>query len=381
LKASKETGEKLAALLKQKQHIEELCLKISKSVGALNQFTENANGQIAEPISTNSVKEADALIQTFAALEHEYAAKKSVLDEVASLHKQVSDAHENPEVYSSISLSNITHKFNALKDGFSTKKAQLAKEKQTQETTEKLLAGFSAAFHDYTKFVAAQTEAIEKELPGELEEQKKVVNQVGQKVTLESKSQIKKLNELFAQIEHADIAEQAPVTLQEIAVLDAQLQKVVTGRIETIDANILSKKQSNISESQLKDFRDTFKFFDKEKSGSLGKLQFKAACASVGEDIPDDKLEQVFIGYDVDKDGKISFDEFLAFISSVAKEGSGKEDLLNAFKDLTKGEAFITESVIRSNFDKEQAEYFIKVMPKTDKGYDYEAYLNSAYAK
>jgi len=113
----------------------------------------------------------------------------------------------------------------------------------------------------------------------------------------------------------------------------------------------------------------------------LNKIQFKAACASLGEDIPDEKLESTFTSYDVDKDGKISFDEFIAFISSVAKEGAGKDDLLGAFRDLTKGEKYITESAIRSNFDKEQAEYFLKVLPKVDQGYDYEAYIESAYAK
>jgi len=303
------------------------------------------------------------------------------LDEITSLHGQVNEAKENPDVYSSMNLAQITSKYDYLKSGFESKKKSLAEERATQEKNENLLSKFSAAYGDYSKFVNATIQEIEAEQSVELEDQKKFLNEIGQKATKQSKDHLKSLNEQFTQIEQADIAEQAPVTLQEVAVLDATLQKVLTKRIETVDANILSKKQSNISESQLKDIRDTFKFFDKEKSGSLNKIQFKAACASLGEDIPDEKLENTFAMYDVDKDGKISFDEFVSFISSVVKEGAGKDDLLAAFKDLTKGEDFISESVIRSNFDKDQAEYFLKTMPKTDKGYDFAAYLDSTYAK
>jgi len=227
-----------------------------------------------------------------------------------------------------------------------------------------------------------KTKEVEKELDGELEEQLKVVRELGNKYSHESKDEAKKLTEIFSKIEQADIAEQAPITIQEVNVLDSQLQKVCAKRIETIEANILSKKQSNISESQLKDFRDTFKFFDKEKkTGFLTKIQFKAACAAVGEDIPDEKLEQTFSQFDQDKDGKISFDEFIGFISSIAKEGSGKDDLLGAFRDLTKGEKFISEGQIRNNFDKDQSEYFLKNMKKTDEGYDYEDYINRTFSK
>jgi len=78
---------------------------------------------------------------------------------------------------------------------------------------------------------------------------------------------------------------------------------------------------------------------------------------------------------------KISFDEFIGFISSIAKEGSGKDDLLGAFRDLTKGEKFISEGQIRNNFDKDQSEYFLKNMKKTDEGYDYEDYINRTFSK
>lgn len=381
VKLAKETEEKLVQLLKQKQEIEEVCIKISKLVQQLNQFCEDVIENFGESVNVSSVKEVDDLISTFDNLEKDYGSKKADLDEISKLTQQVKDNNENPEVYSSMGLEAITSKYDGLKEGFDTKKQALAKEKETQQNNEGLLNELSKQFGNYKTLVSDKTSEVEKELTGELEEQIKVVREIGTKATEESKAGIQKLNELFAKIESADISEQAPIGAQDVTVLDAQLQKVIAKRIETIEAAILSKKQSNISESQLKDFRDTFKFFDKEKSGFLGKIQFKAACAAVGEDIPDEKLETTFTQFDQDKDGKISFDEFIGFISSVAKEGSGKDDLLQAFQDLTKGEKYISENAIRGNFDKDQAEYFLKHMKKTDEGYDYVDYINSTFAK
>jgi len=51
---------------------------------------------------------------------------------------------------------------------------------------------------------------------------------------------------------------------------------------------------SSVSKEQLNEFHETFKYFDKSGNNKLDKNQFKAACASVGEDIPDNELDSVF---------------------------------------------------------------------------------------
>jgi len=54
------------------------------------------------------------------------------------------------------------------------------------------------------------------------------------------------------------------------------------------------KKLGSVTKEQLDEFHETFKHFDKAGRNALGKNDFKAACASVGEDIPDNELESVF---------------------------------------------------------------------------------------
>jgi len=248
-----------------------------------------------------------------------------------------------------------------------------------QQEHENLVKNYSTKFTDYVKFVDDSSNAIQKDLKGELEPQLKQVREMGTSFSGDSKKKLKELSELFNKIEAADISERV-TAIQEANLNDSKLQKTISKRIETLESSILSQKQSNISEEQLKEFRDTFRHFDRDKSGNLNKLQFKSACAAVGEDIPDSKLEETFNNYDKDKDGKISFDEFIAFISNVAKAGMGKNDILGAFRDLTAGADFITEQQIRSNFDKEQAERLLKSMKKVDQGYDYQDYCNKVFS-
>jgi len=118
-------------------------------------------------------------------------------------------------------------------------------------------------------------------------------------------------------------------------------------RSANIEEAILAQKLSSVSKEQLQDFLDTFKHFDKSKMGKLDKNSFKAACAAAGEDIPDKDLDSTFHKFDSDGDGFIKFEEFITFMSSVVKEGTGYEDIIESFAEIAGGKDFITEIPIK----------------------------------
>jgi len=137
----------------------------------------------------------------------------------------------------------------------------------------------------------------------------------------------------------------------------------------------------SVSKEQLQEFHDTFKHFDKQNRNKLNKLEFKAACASVGEDIPDHVLETTFKAYDKDEDGFIDFSEFIEFMSSVVKEGTGFDDVVESFRAITGGKDFITANQLTGNLEKAEAEYLMKVMPSVNGGYDFVAYAKKTFGK
>jgi len=152
-------------------------------------------------------------------------------------------------------------------------------------------------------------------------------------------------------------------------------------RSANIDEAILAEKLSSVSKEQLQDFLDTFKHFDKSKLGKLDKNSFKAACAAAGEDIPDNDLDATFHKFDDDGDGFIKFEEFITFMSSVVKEGTGYEDILQSFSEIAGGKDFITEAQIRSNLEGEEADFLVQNMPKCDGGFDYKKYAAKTFGK
>jgi len=365
--------------LEHKQQIDQKCVQFAKTIQQLNLFIEDAHSQLLEPHKTSSLQEVESIQGALDKLEKSYTEQQKSINELKQLHKEVTEDKENPEIYTTITLKQISSKFEGIHDPLKKKKDILVTEKNLQQEHETLVKSYSTKYSDYTKFIDDSTTSIQKELKSALEEQLKQVKEMGTSFTNDSKKKLKELTELFNKIETADISEKV-AAIQEAHLNDSKLVKTVSKRIEALESSILSKKQSNISEEQLKEFRDTFRHFDKGNTGNLGKLQFKSACAAIGEDIPDSKLEDTFNNFDKDKDGKISFDEFISFVSSVAKAGMGKNDILGAFRDLSAGSDFITEAQIRSNFDKEQAENFLSTMKKTDSGYDYQDYCNRAFS-
>lgn len=202
-------------------------------------------------------------------------------------------------------METITNKYTTTGQQIEAKLAELAEEKTVQEKNAALLKSFADSSAAYQQWVQEQTAELSKEAEGSLEEQLDSKKQKGQQAITSSADQLKQLQSAYEQLEAADIAELSNVTYQELQVLDAQIQKTVSQVVQTIEQQILAQKLSNVTEQQLKDFRETFNHFDAQKTGFLTKLQFRSAVSAVGEEIADDKLEAAFKEYDKDGDNKV----------------------------------------------------------------------------
>lgn len=376
-----ETLATLNTLLTEKQNTEYNCVEFAKIVQTLNLYIEETMLQLAESVKARSVQDAEEMIAAHKKLSELHSEKSNLLDQIISIDNEITHSGANSSVYSAIDLPSITKKYEAVTQQLAKRAPELDAEKKIQEQKAQILKQYNETALSYQSWVDVQQAEIIKELEGDFGQQLDILQPLVSAIESENEGKIASLSALYEQLEEADIAENASTSLTELHVLSEQIVKNGSKRIQNLEEAIVASKVSDVSEGQLKEWSQVFRQIDTQKSGVLNKLQFKAACAAIGEDLTDEQLDSYLAQYDKDNNGLITFDEFVDFMKNVSKEGSGYKDVMDAFGELAGNEGTITETQLRTNMPPAQADYLVSVMPKTEKGFDYIAYCEATFAK
>jgi actinin alpha len=272
-------------------------------------------------------------------------------------------------------------KYNQVTEELNQRLTDLEKENKKQHEHEKILTELLNLCKDYIIFVEKSLKDIAQDSEGTEEEKLEHVEKYSTEALQTSAKKLEGIKKASTLIEEAEISEKAEYSYQEMESLGDQIKNSSKKRINALQEQVFQKKIGSVTKEQIKEFNDTFKHFDKTNRNKLNKAEFKGACSSVGEDIPDNVLESTFKVYDKDEDGFISFEEFLEFMSGIVKEGTGFEDVIESFRAITGGKDVITKVQLEGNLDKVEAEYLMKKMPQVDGGYDFVAYAKKTFGK
>ncbi|XP_027356693.1 sorcin-like isoform X3 [Abrus precatorius] len=91
--------------------------------------------------------------------------------------------------------------------------------------------------------------------------------------------------------------------------------------------------------------REWFDRVDSEKNGSITALQLKTALAVGNLEFPLSVVEQMIRMYDFDRNGTMSFEEFVALNKFLLK-------VQHAFSDLERGRGFLVPDDVFESFDR-----------------------------
>lgn len=104
----------------------------------------------------------------------------------------------------------------------------------------------------------------------------------------------------------------------------------------------------DVPDSRLKEYRDAFELFDKDKDGTITAKELANVMKSLNQDPSEQELNEMIAEVDIDGNGHIDFDEFVNLMNRRSKETDAEEEVINAFKVLDKdGQGTISSTELR----------------------------------
>ena len=90
--------------------------------------------------------------------------------------------------------------------------------------------------------------------------------------------------------------------------------------------------KSGLSDEKLKEYKESFEMFDRDKNGLINAKELGNILRSLGHEPTEADLTGLIEEHDSDRDGKIEFNEFLQIILKYAKDTDIEDELIEAFK-------------------------------------------------
>ena len=94
------------------------------------------------------------------------------------------------------------------------------------------------------------------------------------------------------------------------------------------------KQEIDIPAEEIEEYRETFQLFDKDGSGAISTNEFFKVLKNLGQNVTKEEVEAIVKNLDQDNSGEISFDEFITYMKRVKiqEEAEEEDKIIKAFQ-------------------------------------------------
>jgi actinin alpha len=378
---------RLAQLRKEaeeRERQEALKVKFANTANSLNAWLQNAAQVAGDPVACNSVKGVEALQAEHDEVSGGRSEQEAKLAELRSLNDELSAAGVTEVgAMSELTMADAEAKWSSTDASLNEHASALAAEASRQAENEEIRKAFAAKADEFNAYVDAEFDAVNKLAEGSSDPQATLAALDAKAATFSAgDAKLGELSAANARQNSAGISDNEH-TKHTFAALETKWKefcKSIDEKKQVLTRAISEKSSGAVTAEQVSELTECFNHFDRDRTGTLARDEFKAALSAIGEILTDEQVEEVYAKYG----DPLPRDGFVEFMSKRMSATDSEDDILEAFKIIAGDQDYVTADQLRPCFDPATFEYLKSVMPPypgVDGALDFKAWTSSCYAK
>ncbi|KAM5236514.1 spectrin alpha chain, erythrocytic 1 [Ctenodactylus gundi] len=397
LEASAAHRQKLMEKQLPLQEAEDLFMKFAHKASAFNNWCENAEEDLSEPVRCVSLSEIRQLQKDHEAFMTSLVRAQEDLNYLRQLDQKIKTLGVPSSPYTWLTVEVLEKIWMHLSDVIKEREQELQKEEERQVKNFEMCQEFeqnASAFLQWIQETRAYflDGSLLKET-GTLESQLEA-NKRKQKEIQAMKHQLTKIEDLGDSMDEALILDIKYSTIGLAQQWD-QLHQLGMRMQHNLEQQIQAKDTIGVSEETLKEFSTIYKHFDENLTGRLTHKEFRSCLRGlnyylpmVEEDELEPKFEKFLNAVDPGRKGYISLEDYTSFLIDKESETiKTSDDIESAFQSLAEGKAYITKEDMKQALTPEQVSFCTihmqQYMDPRGKshpaGYDYVGFTSSYF--
>jgi Ca2+-binding EF-hand superfamily protein len=346
---------------------------------------------VSSNVRTHSLAEAEALTASQEAFTAQVETINGQVEALSAQQEELTNEGVTENVYTAYTYDEVKEQLTQLETALSTRQETIVAEVERQTQNETLKVAFADAANPFAAHVEGEREGVDADTSvGSLEDQKAAL-EARSAATEEKQADFDVVEQANAALEEALVFNNEHTTVAMDALAhDWEALKNMISKAISENANQIEQRDSlGITDEEVADLKKTFDHFDKDKSGALDRLEFRACLMAAEVNLPtlenssdpDPKFDAIMAECASTEDNCVQLPDFIAYMARQSKDKDTPEQLLESMRVLAGGKDTITEAALSAEFSPEDVADIISKMAPTDvEGeYDYKPFVESIF--